>query len=126
MANVNSIAMRVSDYETKEDFWKAVIDFVRLLTEAKYEVAFRYEDCGVYVLEFDNDRSEGYGNSIVRWLDAEEYEIAANALEPFYDFKDKALANGEAYDVCSFYRAQEKAKDGSDLPESDVSQFADS
>ena len=41
----NSIAFSMDSYKTKEEFWRAVADQLRLLTDQDYYVLFRMDDC---------------------------------------------------------------------------------
>lgn len=66
---MNSIAFNKTSYDNDYDFWKAIADQLRLLVENNYEIAFRYDDCGIYILEFDHDRRLGFGNPTLRWSD---------------------------------------------------------
>lgn len=66
----NSIAFCVDDYHSKEEMFKAVATVMDILTQNKrYQCAFRYDDAGVYVLEFDYDDPE-MGTPMCYWLDA--------------------------------------------------------
>lgn len=78
MEKVNSIALDKRDYETEEEFWNTVATQMRILADAGYTASIRYEDCDIYVIEFDWTR-EGWGN-FIPWVNAEEYEKAMDAL----------------------------------------------
>lgn len=76
----NSIAFSTDSYKTKEEFWKAVADQLRLLTEQDYYVLFRMDDCGVYVIEYEHDphiKEWGY-NRFMYVTSAEEDEVISN------------------------------------------------
>ena len=57
--DVDSIAICKFNYKKEEDFWKAVSDALRVMTDNKNEVWFRHEDVGVYVLTYANPEDGG-------------------------------------------------------------------
>ena len=56
---VDSIAICKFNYDKEEDFWKAVADAIRVMTDNKNEVWFRHEDVGVYILTYTNSEYGG-------------------------------------------------------------------
>lgn len=40
------------NYESEEDFWKAVTDALRVLTDNDNQVLFEYDDCGNYFIQY--------------------------------------------------------------------------
>lgn len=40
------------NYESEEDFWKAVTDALRVLTDNDNQVLFEYDDCGDYIVQY--------------------------------------------------------------------------
>ena len=52
----NTITFSKSVYQSEEEFWRSVSQWLKLITEQGYYALFRYEDCGVYVIEFDYDQ----------------------------------------------------------------------
>lgn len=52
----NTITFSKDVYQSEEEFWKSVSQWLKLITEQGYYALFRYEDCGMYVIEFDYDQ----------------------------------------------------------------------
>ena len=52
----NTITFSKSVYQSEEEFWRSVSQWLKLITEQGYYALFRHEDCGVYVIEFDCDK----------------------------------------------------------------------
>ena len=78
----NSIAFSMDSYKTKDEFWKAVADQLRLLTDQDYYVLFRMDDCGVYVIEYEHDpHIEEWGcNRFMYVTSEEEDEVISNRV----------------------------------------------
>lgn len=74
--DVDSIAICKFNYKNEEDFWKAVADALRVMTDNKNEVWFRYEDVGVYILTYVN--SEGGGPKITVIDDSDDWDESKN------------------------------------------------
>lgn len=69
----NSIVFSMDSYKTKEEFWKAVTDQLRLLTEQDYYALFRMDDCGIYVIEYEhNPYIEEWGYNRFMYVTSEE------------------------------------------------------
>ena len=68
--------------KTKEEFWRAVADQLRLLTDQDYYVLFRMDDCGVYVIEYEHDpHIEEWGyNRFMYVTPEEENEVISNRV----------------------------------------------
>ena len=79
----NSIAFSMDSYKTKDEFWKAVADQLRLLTDQDYYVLFRMDDCGVYVIEYEHDpHIEEWGcNRFMYVTSEEEDEVISNRVD---------------------------------------------
>ena len=77
-----SIAFSMDSYKTKDEFWKAVADQLRLLTDQDYYVLFRMDDCGVYVIEYEHDpHIEEWGcNRFMYVTSEEEDEVISNRV----------------------------------------------
>lgn len=67
------ITLKIDDYDSKDDMFKDVSSLLNILTKNGYQCAFRYEDVGVYVLEFDHDNPD-FGSPMIHWLDDEQLE----------------------------------------------------
>lgn len=72
MKNINTISLDKKAYEDDKDFWGNVALIMKALTKAGYTASIRYEDCDIYVIEFDYT-NEGWAN-FIPWVDAEEYK----------------------------------------------------
>lgn len=60
-------------YETKEEFWKAVSDQLRLLTDQDYYALFRRDDLEVYVIEYEHDpHAEEWSDNRFMYVTSEE------------------------------------------------------
>lgn len=78
MSNKNGLRPRslefCSDaYKTKEEFWKAVSDQLRLLTDQDYYALFRKDDPEIYVIEYEHDpHVEEWGDNRFMYVTPEE------------------------------------------------------
>ena len=71
----NSIAVCKDKCKNDAEFWCAVAQLIRILTEQDYQVLFRYEDCGVYVIDIAHDQHKEYwGSDRFMKVTAEEEE----------------------------------------------------
>lgn len=68
----NSIILAADDFG--DDLWFVVGDVLKILCQAGYEAAIREEETGIIAIDFDSDRSRGYGNNTVAWINNEEME----------------------------------------------------
>lgn len=69
----NSISFCEDNYESKEKLFSDVAKISEILTRNGYQMSFRYEDAGVYTLEFNYDDIE-YGTPRIYWLDSEQVD----------------------------------------------------
>lgn len=67
----NAIAFDRNKYKSAEDFQKDVGVMMDTLTKQGYMCSFRYEDVGIFMLEFDHDNPE-FGSPMIYWLDCEQ------------------------------------------------------
>ena len=71
----NSITLCMDKYKTEGDFWVTVSQLIHILTEQDYQVLFRYDDCGVYVIEIAHDQHKyDFGSDRFMKVTAEEEE----------------------------------------------------
>lgn len=47
-----TISIDIKDYDSEEEFWNAVGEQAKILTKSHYVVIVRYEDCGVYAIDY--------------------------------------------------------------------------
>lgn len=73
-------------YESEADLFNDVMKVMQILIRNGYECAFRYDDCGIYVLEFGS-RIEG---TQVYWLDEEQKEFLFDCINEHYEGEDNA------------------------------------
>lgn len=72
------MVLEINDYSKEEDFWNDVSNLIRILTKQNYDVLFRYEDCGVYIIEYAVNRSMEYGDERFELITQNEYEMLIN------------------------------------------------
>lgn len=48
-----NITFNAANYKNEEDAFQDVATVLRILTKNNYICSFEYEDCGIYVLQFD-------------------------------------------------------------------------
>lgn len=65
------ISFSLDKYESKDEMYEDIAKAMDILTRNDYQCAFRYEDCGVYILEFDYDNAE-FGTPMIYWLDSDQ------------------------------------------------------
>lgn len=65
------------NYESEEDFWKAVTDALRVLTDNDNQVLFEYDDCGNYIVQYVKPKF-GAGKFV---MVNDEDELEDNAAE---------------------------------------------
>lgn len=73
MKKVNSIAMDVKKYKNKEEFYAALGKTITNLLELDQIILTRYEDAGIYIIEFMPNVPE-FGDYMPVWLLPEEEE----------------------------------------------------
>jgi len=74
MDKVRTIAFDSKKYDNEIEFWANINGMMRILTKAGYDVFFRYEDCGIYIIEYE------YSNPELRdfnheWIREDEKEM---------------------------------------------------
>lgn len=70
----NSIAFNLEDYDNdKAKLFSDVGRMLEILTTNGYQCAFRYDDAGIYLLDYDSDNPE-MGTPMIYWLDEEQLE----------------------------------------------------
>ena len=72
MNNINSIAFDSRKYETQDEFWADVTMIMKTLVNQEYTVSIRYEDCGIYIVEYDYTDQEMA--NFIPWVTADDYE----------------------------------------------------
>lgn len=71
---INTITFDIKGYgDNTEKFWNAVRNTLRILVDNGYDCSFRYEDCGIYVIQFDYSDPE-ISSHFLQWLSPEEFE----------------------------------------------------
>lgn len=71
---MNTLVIDRHKYPNEEAFEAEVGHAVCMLARLGYIMTFRYEDCGNYVIEYDND-DVSLGGKYPYWLDSEEAEV---------------------------------------------------
>lgn len=69
----HNIEFSLEFYESKDEMFIDISKVMDILTKNEYQCAFKYEDCGVYVLEFGYN-NEKFGSPMIHWLDSEQEE----------------------------------------------------
>lgn len=71
----NGFSIYKYKYKTDGEFWCEVAQLICILTKQEYQVLFRYEDCGVYVIDIAYDpHKEDFGDDRFMKVTAEEEE----------------------------------------------------
>lgn len=78
MMEYRHMALNISDYNNDTEFWKDVSDIMRILTKQNYDVLFRYEDCGIYIIEYAISPSMEYSDERFELITQDEYEKLIN------------------------------------------------
>lgn len=73
MERIPHIAFDVKKYNDFDYMMYDVRDAMRLLVKNDYEVVFRYEDAGIYILEYGHN-NESFGSPMAYWLYPEDYQ----------------------------------------------------
>ena len=83
MVKVNSMTFSIDSYDNNRDkMFQAIGKQLALLTENNYVSKVYYDDCGVYVIEFELDqREEWLGCPELMWLDEDEVDAVARLRE---------------------------------------------
>lgn len=72
------MVLNINDYADDSEFWKDVSDIMRVLTKQNYDVLFRYEDCGIYIVQYAVNPSMEYGDERFELISQSEYEKLIN------------------------------------------------
>ena len=67
------IAFDSKEAKTQTEMWADIAKMLEILIRNKYICVVRYEDCGIYLLEYGND-DESYGTPYPYWMTPEQYE----------------------------------------------------
>lgn len=73
MKQVNSITIDSSKFATKQEFQECLSRTINNLLELGQVIVIRYEDCGIYIIEFEADKP-AYGGYMPYWLTPEEIQ----------------------------------------------------
>lgn len=73
MENVPYIAFDIKKYNGFNEMMYDVRNAMCVLINNDYEVVFRYEDAGIYILEYGHD-NESFGSPMAYWLYPEDYQ----------------------------------------------------
>ena len=83
-------------YKSDTEFWTHVASLLDVLTKQDYNVLFRYEDVGVYVLEFAYDpRKAEFGSDRFMKVSAEEEERLFSERNEPLDCSTEGAGGGE-------------------------------
>ena len=84
----NEISFCLDDYSNLETMFNDIGKTLDILTKNKYQCSFRYDDVGVYILEFDYDDPE-FGSPMIYWLNNEQLEClySPRYIDEEYDKK---------------------------------------
>lgn len=69
----NSMSFDIENYEDEAELFQDVAKVMQVLVTNDYECAFRYEDTGIYVLEYAPDNPE-LGCPMIYWLDQDQLD----------------------------------------------------
>lgn len=72
MAKVNEMVFSVRNFDSPAKMWESISQFLRIIIENEYVATVEYEDCGIYVVRYDNG-DPAIGGPLPYWLDADEY-----------------------------------------------------
>lgn len=72
MKRVNSIAIDSGKFDTKQEFNDCLGRTISNLLELGQTIVIRYEDCGIYLVEFEADEP-GWGGYMPYWLTDDEF-----------------------------------------------------
>lgn len=93
-----SIAFDRSKYKSDEEFKLAIATLLLQLTKNEYEVLFRYEDCGIYIVDYCYD-------SYIPGLGADRYMLVTSEEE------SELLAKREAIEYPEYLDDEEEEDD---------------
>jgi len=70
-----TMVFNLANYDNNyNDMFKDLGGMLHILTKNHYDCRFYYEDCGIYVLEYNTMAHRGLGNPTLHWLTTEEEE----------------------------------------------------
>lgn len=72
MENVPYIAFDAREYDDLDDMWYDVRSVIAVLVKNNYEVLIRYEDAGIYILEYSSTHQD-LGTPVAYWLSPDDY-----------------------------------------------------
>ena len=82
--NKRQISFDSEKYENEELMWADIVNVSRILIRQNYEVLIRYEDCGVYILEYAYDPNELPGCDMFMCVTPDEADmIETHRMNPF-------------------------------------------
>lgn len=97
---MNQITFELKNYESEQMMMLEVGSVMSALVRNDYECLFRYEDCGIYILEFlDGDKSLGADRFIVVSADEEEMIINSRFDKDYLEEAEKEDILPEQLDV---------------------------
>lgn len=84
MHKVNEMVFSINAYETADDMWQDITQFIRLLIKNEYIMTIRDDDVDVIVIEYEhNELIEYWGVVNPYWLSEEEVDsIKSNNNDP--------------------------------------------
>ena len=70
-----TIAFDKDKYPSVEEMFDDISVMTQILIKNEYEVLLRYEDCGIYVLEYCDSRDSRLGGDRFTTVTEDEYEV---------------------------------------------------
>lgn len=70
-----SVAFDLSDYKNEKELMNDISMFMLIVMRGGNECRVRYEDCGVYVIEYGHDNNgcdDDWGNDRLMWVSSDE------------------------------------------------------
>lgn len=99
---MNQIAFELKNYESEQMMMLEVGSVMSALVRNNYECLFRYEDCGIFVLEFlSGDKSLGADRFMV--VSAEEEEMVYDSRDNNFEEELSDLTNEESSTTSNFH-----------------------
>lgn len=78
----NSMSFDIDNYKNAEDMWKDIGKFLQILIHNDNIAVVRYDDCGIYVVEYEHDENhEAYGYIQPVWVDPDKVIYAEEVDE---------------------------------------------
>ena len=97
--NKRQISFDKEKYKNEELMWADIVDVSRILIKQDYEVLIRYEDCGVYILEYAYDPDKVPGCDMFMVVTYEEADMIEN-LRLGDCVEDNSYHNDDTYGLC--------------------------